>query len=301
MVNKRTFKPSQLKWLAESLTNEQIKYLLEDNNVQQPQNNQQPQQQNNQQTQVSQPQGNNANQAVNQQVDMNKVKTVCNAVKKGSLNKIEPTQLKKFIQNAGIGLQDISKAIKFAVQAIAKQASTDTKSINPNFVKGISQLLTVLQESKIEIGNSITESLIKRGINVGMLPYDIKDKNEDLIRKAGKAALLESYNNDLNNLAKMANGLNEHYSKILSKEDSKVLKSLNESVLRISNEQNIEKKISNYYKVDKMIKDLVHLTESNHIKCNSFYNYVQKAKDLNQALNENMSAVKYSIAFYKKS
>lgn len=292
----KKFDKRQLTYLAESLTDEQMAYLIESEPAQpQPSQNQAPQQ-------SAQPQATNepADQKIeNRKADPNKVKSVCNAIKKGALNNIDVQQLKKFVMSAKIGLQDIAQAIKFAVDSINGKIQGAGGQVDPaskNIIKGVSNCMMLLQESKSELGSSINEQATTSGIDMPRLSHYVREKKASRMYAAGFRAINESYVASIDKMVSITESLSDSN---ISERDKASVKAIFESLENAKAAHDIEKNIGDYYALGKMIKKINGILEAAHVEIPGLRSYTKLTSEKDKRVNESISALKYSIAWYK--
>lgn len=301
----KKFTKSQLRWLAESLTDKQMAFLLEEDSVNlqkanqnaglaaQPQN---PGMQSVDNNAAMKPQVQNASQNQNQQNqapttpqkdDKSQIKTVCMAIKNGKLAKIEPSQLNNFLKNAQISTKNTAQAVKFAIEYVAGMMKTPQKIVMKELngiVAGISNCLGALTTEKNAVAESIAFKARKCGLNTKYLAENIKRNNSYQVYNAGR--LLEQQNLPL--VGKIAK-----------------LKSLNESKQIIKANwmmrDELHHQVNEYFSIIKDIKNLEHLCEANRIKTTKYSLMKKMTQKRAKAINESVSAIKYALKYYKEN
>lgn len=283
MNNTKKFSNSQLKWLAENLTTQQMAYLMEsDEQLQNANHNagiadmpQNPGMET--QTQGSmkpttvpvqnntQSNQQNASQVSDKQTAKAQISTVCKAIKGGKLNTIEPQQLTAFMKNANISVKNVGQAIKYAIEFLSVQMK-NPKDINmqtmKNTVAGINSCLAVLVGGKNVVSESILSDVRKKGVDVKMISEAIRTNNVFDVMRAGKT-----------------------------------LSMINES----DGSQSINKQVSEFYSILTQIKNLKVLTEKAGIDMKKFNSIQEMTKVRDAEINESISAIKFAVSYYNKN
>lgn len=313
-MKKKKFTPSELRWLAENLDNEQIASLLEsdqtpnvmqgvptspgmqtvDNNAaQKPADPSNPAQQ-------TQPQ---QNQQGNNAEFEEMTKQFCQSIMKGNLSGKDPKAILKIFQSKpGSMMYVIPKAVKLGIEYIGKidlnQGNNLAKA--KNITGGLSVALATMELGNSQVAESIVNKLKSNHIDISSLASNIRDNNRYSIYEAGKAAYTSVMDKDAQELQALAESFAKKYGKIISNDKKAAINVLKESVSAIV-ENTIESDIEEYYKTNKMIKKIVESLEEHNIHPNKFKKSMELVANKKKALNEAISATKYSIAFYKKN
>lgn len=281
----------KLRWLAENLTNEQVAKLLEADapdpmqgvpanpgmeTVDNP-GSMKPVQQ----------------QAQQQYSEDQIVEFLVKALQAGTIARAsDPSGVLKIIgQNPA---QVMIKAITMACNSIESNSEKDK-----NIVKGISVLLTVLLKQKFSIAESVSKYLNSCGVETAQLASNVRDKNVGQVYEAGKIASNDGISASLNELERYVSTIKRNLSPIASATKIKALETLSESVTLMKKNDMIEK-INEFYNCSTAIKKITSMLKENSIHPNKFNNVYKACSSKNKALNEMMSAVKYSMSFYKK-
>ena len=298
MKKVRKYKDSQILWLAENLTNDQVLYLLEAETpaqsgspiAQQPvapaqnQVSQQPQQ-NTQQSQ--QPSA----QAPQQPQKNNNVNTIIKAIAEGKLANIEASQLKSFADKLNMTTKDFGQALSKIWGYLSKAVKTKNAG---NIFKSIGTCLDFLKTSQQATAKQVVESAKALGVDVNNLAGNIKSKNNTLVYIAGQNAMNESYVNDINKIkVSIKNFKTAHKSNSL----------LESAEYFINEAQNntIKNTIDTYYNINKDIKKFLVEGEKAGIDMQQYHDILNKDNKLNKFVNESLSAIKYAIAYYNSN
>ena len=281
----------KLRWLAENLTNEQVAKLLEADapdpmqgvptnpgmeTVDNP-GSMKPVQQ----------------QAQQQYSEDQIVEFLVKALQAGTIARAsEPLKVLKIIgQNPA---QVMIKAITMACNSIESNSEKDK-----NIVKGISVLLTVLLKQKFSIAESVSKYLTSCGVETAQLASNVRDKNISQIYEAGKVSCESKIAGSLNEMKRCINEMKKNLPSIASLEKVRAIETLSESVSKFTKNDMVEK-INEFYNCSTAIKKITSMLKENSIHPNKFNNVYKACSSKNKALNEMMSAVKYSMSFYKK-
>ena len=298
MKKVRKYKDSQILWLAENLTNDQVLYLLEAETPAQsgsliaqqpvaPAQNQVPQQpqQNTQQSQ--QPSA----QAPQQPQKNNNVNTIIKAIAEGKLANIEASQLKSFADKLNMTTKDFGQALSKIWGYLSKAVKTKNAG---NIFKSIGTCLDFLKTSQQATAKQVVESAKALGVDVNNLAGNIKSKNNTLVYLAGQYAMNESYVNDINKIkASIKNFKTAHKS-------SSLLESA-EYFINEAQNNTIKNTIDTYYNINKDIKKFLVEGEKAGIDMQQYHDILNKDNKLNKFVNESLSAIKYAIAYYNSN
>ena len=286
----------KLRWLAESLTNEQMAKLLEadaPNPMEGVPSNpgmetvdnpgaMKPVQQNGQQP--AQGQG--------QYSEDQLVAFLVKALQSGTIARAaDPSGVLKII-----GQNPAQVMIKAITQA-CNQMETNSDG-DKNIVKGISALLTVLLKKKFSIAESVAKYLNSNNVEAMKLASNVRDKNVHLVYEAGRVSCDSKISPALNEMKKCLTEMKKNLSTIASKEKVQAIDMLTEKI-NVFNKSDMVEKINEFYSCSMAIKKVVSMLKENNIHPNKFTNVFKTVKDKNTALNEMMSAVKYSMSYYK--
>lgn len=298
MKKVRKYKDSQILWLAENLTNDQILYLLEAETpahggspmAQQPvapvqnQASQQPQQ-NTQQTSAQIPQ--------QPQQKNNNVNTIIKAIAGGKLANIESSQLKSFADKLNMTAKDFGQALSKIWGYLGKAVKTENAG---NIFKSIGTCLDFLKASQQATAKQVSESAKALGIDVNNLAGNIKAKNNTLVYLAGRYAMNESYTNDINKIkASIKNFKTTH------KSNSNSLLESAEYFINKAQNNTIKNTIDTYYNINKDIKKFLVEGEKAGVDMQQYHDTLNKDNKLNKFVNESLSAIKYAIAYYNSN
>ena len=294
MTKKNITREDKLRWLAENLTNEQVAKLLEADapNPMQgvPSNPGMETVDNPGAMKPVQQRGANGQQYTEDQI----VDYLVKALQAGTIaNAADPSGVLKIIGNnpAVVMMKAITKA--------CGQMETNTPG-DKNIVRGIAALLGVMLKQKFSIAESVSSFLKKRGIDTDNLASNIKDNNTTLVAKAGKVALSEGINESVKMLESYVATLKKNIPSLASNDKRQALEAITESVSKLKG-NDVEEKIGEFYAMSSAIKKVMTMLKENEIHPKKFENAMKAASDKNKSLNEMMSAVKYSMAFYKKN
>jgi hypothetical protein len=295
MKKVRKYKDSQILWLAENLTNDQVLYLLEAETPAQsglpvaqqsvaPVQNQvsQQSQQNTQQPSAQAPQQPQKN---------NNVNTIIKAIAGGKLANIEASQLKSFADKLNMTTKDFGQALSKIWGYLSKAVKTKNAG---NIFKSIGTCLDFLKTSQQATAKQVVESAKALGVDVNNLAGNIKSKNNTLVYLAGQYAMNESYVNDINKIkASIKNFKTAHKSNSL----------LESAEYFINEAQNntIKNTIDTYYNINKDIKKFLVEGEKAGIDMQQYHDILNKDNKLNKFVNESLSAIKYAIAYYNSN
>ncbi len=289
----RITREQKLKWLAESLTNEQIAKLLEadapdpmqgvpSNPGMETVDNPGAMKPVQQDASQAQPQG----QYTEDQI----VDFLVKALQAGTIARAaDPSGVLKIIGE---------NPVQVIMKAISKACSIVETSSDKNIVKGISALLIVLLKQKFFIGESVASYLNSNSVDVKQLANNVRDKNVNLIYEAGKVAAELKAKPMLNEMKSSIASLKKSLSSISSPDKVVAINKLSESV-EILSRDDMSEKINEFYNCSTVIKKVTTMLKENGVNLKKFNNIQKVVSEKNKALNEMMSAVKYSIAFYK--
>jgi hypothetical protein len=300
MKKVRKYKDSQILWLAENLTNDQVLYLLEAETPAQggspiaqqpvaPAQNQAPQQpqQNTQQSQ--QPSA----QAPQQPQKNNNVNTIIKAIAGGKLANIEASQLKSFADKLNMTTKDFGQALSKIWGYLSKAVKTKNAG---NIFKSIGTCLDFLKTSQQATAKQVVESAKALGVDVNNLAGNIKSKNNTLVYLAGQYAMNESYVNDINKIkASIKNFKTAH------KSNSNSLLESAEYFINEAQNNTIKNTIDTYYNINKDIKKFLVEGEKAGVDMQQYHDILNKDNKLNKFVNESLSAIKYAIAYYNSN
>ena len=288
----------KLRWLAENLSNEQMAKLLEADapnpmegvptnpgmaTVENPGAMKPTQQQ-------AQQQGQQQGQYTEDQI----VDFLVKALQAGTIARAsDPSGVLKIIGKNPA--QVMIKAISNACNQMESGSERDK-----NVVKGVSALLTVLLKQKFSIAESVEKFLVSKGVDTKSLASNVRDKNSLQVYEAGKAACSASIISSLNELESSIALVKKSLSPIASREKARALDSMSESVKTMKSDDMLEK-INEFYSFSSGIKKITSMLSESNIKPNKFLNLMNECSSKNTALNEMMSAVKYSMSYYKKN
>lgn len=295
MKKVRKYKDSQILWLAENLTNDQVLYLLEAETPAQsgspiaqqpvaPAQNQAPQQS---QQNTHQPSA----QAPQQSQKNNNVNTIIKAIAGGKLANIEASQLKSFADKLNMTTKDFGQALSKIWGYLSKAVKTKNAG---NIFKSIGTCLDFLKTSQQATAKQVFESAKALGVDVNNLAGNIKSKNNTLVYLAGQYAMNESYVNDINKIkASIKNFKTAHKSNSL----------LESAEYFINEAQNntIKNTIDTYYNINKDIKKFLAEGEKAGVDMQQYHDILNKDNKLNKSINESLSAIKYAIAYYNSN
>lgn len=291
----RITREQKLKWLAESLTNEQIAKLLEaeapdpmqgvpTNPGMETVDNPGAMKPVQQDASQAQPQG----QYTEDQI----VDFLVKALQAGTIARAaDPSGVLKIIGKNPA--QVMMKAISKACSMVETSSNSDK-----NIVKGISALLTVLLKQKFSIGESVASYLNSNSVDAKQLASNVRDKNVNLIYEAGKVAAELKAKPMLNEMKSSIASLKKSLSSISSPDKVAAISKLSESVEILSRDDMTEK-INEFYNCSTVIKKVTTMLKESGVNLKKFNNIQKVVSEKNKALNEMMSAVKYSVAFYK--
>ena len=263
----------KLRWLAENLSNEQMAKLLEADapNPMEgvPTNPGMATVENPGAMKPTQQQAQQQGQQQGQYTEDQIVDFLVKALQAGTIARAsDPSGVLKIIGKNPA--QVMIKAISNACNQMESGSERDK-----NVVKGVSALLTVLLKQKFSIAESVEKF-------------------------AGKAAGSASIISSLNELESSIALVKKSLSPIASREKARALDSMSESVKTMKSDDMLEK-INEFYSFSSGIKKITSMLSESNIKPNKFLNLMNECSSKNTALNEMMSAVKYSMSYYKKN
>lgn len=285
----------KLRWLAENLSNEQMAKLLEadaPNPMEGVPSN--PGMETVDNPGAMKPTQQQGQQAQGQYTEEQIVDYLVKALQAGTIARAsDPSGVLKIIgQNPA---QVMIKAITKACDQMETNSDGDR-----NIVKGISALLSVLLKQKFSIAESVSKYLVSKGIDIKQLASNVRDKNVLQVFEAGKAACSTSIASSLNELENYVANIKKSLSPIASSTKAKALDAISESVEAMKSDDMLDK-INEFYTCSSAIKKITSMLNENNIHPNKFLNMMKACASKNTALNEMMSAVKYSMSYYKKN
>lgn len=317
MAKNKKFTPSQLKWLAESLTNSQMAYLLEDD-AQLNQANQnagvvaapsnpgmqstdsngsmKPSvEQSNQNTQVGQ-------KTISPQEQMQKLKKF---VESNQNFDMKPEDGVKFLGQAGITMQVLANMIGFTAQEIAKltnpQNNGDLSKV-PTMTKNCGILVDILVYEKNRQGNAAANEALKCGVDVKNLGDNIKASNTFTVFNEGKKMCANNQmTEELDRLVKMNESLTKKYGDVIPSEATQMLKNVQYQINESVKKNSIEEMVNEYYNLTTKLKNLEKVFEKCNVKLVKYNNMKKVTAKANQKLNETVSALKFAINYYKEN
>jgi len=294
MAKKNITREEKLRWLAESLTNEQVAKLLEADapNPMEgvPSNPGMETVDNPGAMKPVQQQGSNGQQYTEDQI----VDYLVKALQAGTIaNASDPSGVLKIIGNnpAVVMMKAITKA--------CNQMETNTPG-DKNIVRGISALLGVMLKQKFSIAESVASFLKTRGVDTAQLASNVRDKNVTIIAEAGRAASSVGLTESVRALKPYLAAVEKNMPSVASEEKRQALRAITESVDKLVG-NDVEDRINEFYTMSSAIKKTLAMLKENEIHPTKFENAMKSADSKNKALNEMMSAVKFSMTFYKKN
>lgn len=313
----RKFSYGQLKWLAESLTNEQIGFLLEGDDAQLQKANQNAGIDNQQPTNpgmsgVENKAGMKPNVEQAQapaQDDKAQISTVCKAIKGGKLATIEPQQLNNFLKNAKISTKNVAQAVKYAIEYLGtlfkNPKQIDMKSLK-GVVSGVNNCLGALMQTRNEVSESIVSDARKAGVDINNLILNIKGNNTYNVFQDGiKLNINEALKNDIKRFNTLNETLKNKYSDNQISEVSKKLISdltiIGSELTESLSNDTFESRIDEYYNLSMNIKNLIRLAESRKVDISNVQKLTKLAEPMTKRLNESISALKYATKYYNKN
>lgn len=304
MAKSKKFTPSQLRWLAESLTNNQIAYLLEDNGMTNGGGDVDASKPISNPTASVTPTAPAAQKEVAPVDNRKQIVSICKNIMNGGLAKIEPKQLLKFLSDAKIEMKNVAESIKYAIEFLSKKVAD--KSVNLNVFQNVfascSNLMGALMANKNQMSESIISDAKKKGVNVQMLAENIRQNNVYTVFNEGKKLNYdEKLNNDLARLKRMNESLTKEFGDNIPLESKKQIKNIQKAIDESFKKNSFEHRINEYYQCCAQIKNLNKLMEMHNIKLTKYDNLRKVTKSVEDKMNENMSALKFALNYYKKS
>ena len=258
-----------IQWLAENLTNEQMASLLSEGApAPAPQPTQGQQQQPQQPMHTANPQAPEnkdkqpqGNQPSNSQQNINMLATAIKNPKSKLNTTMKPDEVTSLMQSKNIPDNDVLQTISFALNS--KNAVQSGK-------RGIQVLVLYLRSKQYAFAQDILSKLKENGIDVNNLAESVRNGYQKTVFDNGRNALNESV-------------------------------TVNGKTFRRPSK--IQESISKYYDLNTKLNEVqkrMDLLESKGYSFGIVRNFMTITQSRRKALNESLSAVKYSIAFYNR-
>lgn len=257
-----------IQWLAENLTNEQVASLLSEGTPAPQQPSQNPPQQPSNNPQPDPQATNNpkaqkqGNQPSSSQENINMLAQAIKNPKSKLNTSMKADEVTSLVQAKNISDDDVLKTISFALS---------NKNAVQQGRRGIQMLVLYLRSKQYAFAQDILTKLKENGIDINNISESVRNRYETTIFNNGRNALYES----------------------VTVKGKKTYRPTD-----------INESISKYYSLNSKLNEVqkrIALLESKGYSFGILKSFMTVTESRRKELNESLSAVKYSIAFYRKN